>query len=395
LSLALPVAAAGSLDLGRAPYYDRTMGRSARIGTALTRLVAVAGPVLLGLLVALYVGRPSIYFLATGIALAAAILACDTWIVARRRWITAGFALAAQIALLIFVGTYAASPLPAPTPISEPLPQASPPDGMAIYALPTGVNHRTAAFAYRGGSPWDKRDSVSTAVLVRHPLGDLLIDTGIGKKIAEQVVEFPFLFRLGTELVPLQAAADQLDAGGYDRRRLRYILLTHAHWDHVSGVPDFPGVPVLVTEAEHRFIEAGGWATANARSMSAEFQEYAFDGGPYMDFAQSRDLYGDGSIVIVPAPGHTPGSVVVFVALPSGARYALVGDLVWQLEGLRDREERPWFESRTLGEDTAVLRQSLLRMSAIATRYPQVIIVPSHDPRGYASIPKWPGSATR
>jgi hypothetical protein len=39
--------------------------------------------------------------------------------------------------------------------------RASPPGGMAMYALPTGVNHRTAAFAYRGGSPWDKRDSVS------------------------------------------------------------------------------------------------------------------------------------------------------------------------------------------------------------------------------------------
>jgi len=34
--------------------------------------------------------------------------------------------------------------------------------------------------------------------------------------------------------------------------------------------------------------------------MNAVFQEYAFDGGPYMGFTQSRDLYGDGSIVIVP-----------------------------------------------------------------------------------------------
>jgi len=47
----------------------------------------------------------------------------------------------------------------------------------------------------------------------------------------------------------------------------------------------------------------------------------------YMGLTQSRDLYGDGSIVIVPAPGHTPGSVVVFVTLPGGARYAFVGDL--------------------------------------------------------------------
>jgi len=366
-----------------------------KVSVAVLRLVAIAGPILLSLLTALYIGRPSPYFLVTGITLAVAILACDGWIIARRHWITGSFALRTQIGLLIFVGTYTASPLPALSPISDPLPQASPPNGMAIYALPTGLNHRTAAFAYRGGSPWDKRDSVSTAVLVRHPQGDLLIDTGLGRTIAEQMREFPLLFRLGTDLVRLQAAVDQLDAAGYDQRQLRYILLTHAHWDHISGVPDFPGVPVLVTAAEHRFIDEGGWATAHARTMNAVFQEYAFDGAPYMGFDQSRDLYGDGSVVIVPAPGHTPGSVVVFVTLSGGVRYAFVGDLVWQLEGLVEREERPWFEARTLGENPLLLRQTLLRMSAIATRYAQITIVPSHDPRGYASILEWSRSTTR
>jgi glyoxylase-like metal-dependent hydrolase (beta-lactamase superfamily II) len=114
-----------------------------------------------------------------------------------------------------------------------------------------------------------------------------------------------------------------------------------------------------------------------------------------MGFTQSRDLYGDGSIVIVPAPGHMPGSVMVFVTLSGGARYAFVRDLVWQLEWLLEREERPWFEARTLGENSVLLRQSLLRMSAIATRYPQIAIVPSHDPRGYASILEWSRSTTR
>ena len=111
------------------------MGRLSKVGAAFLRLVAVAGPVLLGLLTALYIGRPSHYFLATGIILAIAILACDCWIIARRHWVTGALALGAQIAFLIFVGTYTASPLPAPSPISDPLPQASPPDGMAIYAM--------------------------------------------------------------------------------------------------------------------------------------------------------------------------------------------------------------------------------------------------------------------
>jgi len=86
---------------------------------------------------------------------------------------------------------------------------------------------------------------------------------------------------------------------------------------------------------------------------------------------------------------------VVFVTLPGGARYAFVGDLVWQLEGILEREERPWATSRTIDHDPVALRESLLRISAIATRYPQITIVPSHDARGYASIPQWSRSARR
>jgi glyoxylase-like metal-dependent hydrolase (beta-lactamase superfamily II) len=365
-----------------------------KASVAFLRVFAVASPALLGFVTALYAGRPSPYFLATGIALAVAILACDGWIIARRHWITGGLALTSQIAFLLFVGSYAASPLPTAKPLSEPLPSASPPVGMAIYVLPTGIGHRTSAFAYRGGSPWEKWDSVLNAVLVRHPRGDVLIDTGLGRMISSQMKQMPAFFRLGLDLVQSRPAADQLDAGGYDRKHLRYILLTHSHWDHVSGVPDFPGVPVLVTPAEHRFIDDGGTPTAIARSVnSSSFQDYAFDGGPYLGFDQSHDLYGDGSIVIVPAPGHTPGSIIVFVTLPSGARYAFVGDLVWQREGLVEREERPWLESKVLGEDPVAVQQSLLRVSAIAARYPQITIVPAHDARGYAGIPEWSRSA--
>ena len=306
-----------------------------------------------------------------------------TW----RAWLGSVLAIV-LVAGGLFWWSFTAAPLPAPAPYDGPLPPASPPPAMALYQLPAGVIHRTAAFAYRGGSFRDRRDFAMAGALVRHPRGDVLIDTGFGRKIEEQIRLMPFLFRVISDYELLEPAAAQLDAAGYDRKHLRAILLTHAHWDHVSGIADFPGVPVLVTAAERRFVAEGGMVTAVARSLGdVPYEEYAFASGPYLGFPESHDVYGDGAIVVVPAPGHTPGSVIVFVALPSGRRYAFVGDLVWQREGITEREEKPWLQRTLADHDAARLREQLLHVAAIVARFPEIAVVPAHDARAFADLP--------
>jgi N-acyl homoserine lactone hydrolase len=189
------------------------------------------------------------------------------------------------VTIVLFRRAFSFSPLAASAPFAGDLPSASPPPRMAVYQLPTGVTHRSAAFAYRGGSFFDKRDFAMTAVLVKHPRGDLLIDTGLGSEIDTQFRTMPFWFRAMTRYTRARSAAEQLAAAGYDGRSLRAILLTHAHWDHVSGISEFPGTPVWVTAEERRFIAEGGWLTAIARSFSnARYEEYRFEGGSYLGF---------------------------------------------------------------------------------------------------------------
>ena len=297
-------------------------------------------------------------------------------------------AAAVLVPLALLLRTFSPSPLPKPDPYTGPLPSATPPKELAVYSLVAGVNHRVAAFGYRGGSLFERREFSMAGALVKHPKGDLLIDTGFGRKIDEQFRALPFTVRAITFYSLWRPAADQLRDIGYDQKSLRAILLTHSHWDHVSGLPDFPGVPVWVTPQEHEFIRKSGDMDFCRLFTGIRYEEYGFEGGPYLGFPTSHDVYGDGSVVVVPAFGHTPGSVIIFVTLPSGTRYAFVGDVVWQLEGIAQREERPWITRRRADTDAEANRENLLRMIALKERLPELIIVPAHDMRAFAEMPR-------
>jgi glyoxylase-like metal-dependent hydrolase (beta-lactamase superfamily II) len=293
--------------------------------------------------------------------------------------------------LALVLHTFSPAPLPIPKPFAGPLPPgATPPKEMAVYSLVAGVNHRVAAFGYRGGSLFERRDFAMAGALVKHPKGDLLIDTGFGRDIAGQFRTLPLTVRAVTFYSLHRPAADQLRDAGYDPLSLGAILLTHSHWDHVSGLPDFPGVPVWVTPQEHEFLKKSEEMNFCRLYNGIKYEEYGFEGGPYLGFPASHDVYGDGSIVVVPAFGHTPGSVIIFVTLPGGTRYAFVGDVVWQLEGITERETRPWITRRKADTDAEANSENLLRLVALKERLPDLIIVPAHDLRAFAQMPKLP-----
>jgi glyoxylase-like metal-dependent hydrolase (beta-lactamase superfamily II) len=67
---------------------------------------------------------------------------------------------------------------------------------------------------------------------------------------------------------------------------------------------------VWVTPQEREFIRKGGHGQFGKPFAGTRYDEYGFEGSPYLGFPESHDVYGDGSIVVVPAPGHTPGSVI-------------------------------------------------------------------------------------
>lgn len=75
---------------------------------------------------------------------------------------------------------------------------------------------------------------------------------------------------------------------------------------------------------------------------------------------------GDGSGVVTLAGGHTTGSVLVFVTLPSGKRYAFIGDLTWQLDGIQLPAERPLLLRKMADSDPEQVRRGLFKGVALA-----------------------------
>lgn len=231
-----------------------------------------------------------------------------------------------------------------------------------------------------------------TSVLVQHPKGNLLIDAGAGRNVDAHVKVLPALQRAPYEKgMPV---VGQLAAMGLRPADLAGVIPTHAHWDHISGVQDLPGVPLMVSTQAKAFIDAGTEDTKVLHGLGKlDFQLYEFEGGPYLGFSRSHDVWGDGSVVIVPAPGHTPDSVVVFVNLPSGMRLAFVGDMAFQMEGLDLPAEKPWMLRRVIGERDEEIQHEIALIRSARSRYPQLHAIPAHDGAAFGAIPVAPASA--
>lgn len=297
--------------------------------------------------------------------------------------------IAVVLGLGLLANSLTAERLPVSESFAYALPEAKPPQGMKLSAVMAGKMFSQAAFAYRGGGLTDKRVFGMGGILVQHPQGTLLFDTGFGSKVDEDFRTIPLLMQLTSKYEKERTVAAQLKASGIEPASLKAIVLTHAHWDHVSGIVDLPGVPVWITRAEHDFVQNSGKpAVRLMKSYGAlPYRDYDFPQGPYLGFGSSYDVFGDGSVVLVPAPGHTPGSIIAFIATPDGKRYALVGDTVWQTEGIEIPAQRPFLARDMVDWDAAQVRGVIVHLHALQQAFPALVMVPAHDRRVWELLP--------
>ena len=163
-------------------------------------------------------------------------------------------------------------------------------------------------------------DLVVPCYLIVHPKGTLLWDAGV---IADSAfhgsgpVTQSFDTDTATSLRPL---LPQLASLGYPARSITYIAFSHLHFDHLANANAFAGSTWLVHAAERDAMFAASAQEQAAYSQLRHSKTVILTDRDY-------DVFGDGSVVIKYAPGHTPGHQVLALQLPRTGPVLIAGDL--------------------------------------------------------------------
>ena len=261
----------------------------------------------------------------------------------------------------------------------------------------TGGTETLEGFVYSGGSFTKKATISYVGVLLRHGDDSILFDTGLGSQIGTQYdADMPWwmrpFFKYDSKASPVrdQLAADEL-------KKIKFIVLSHAHWDHASGVSDFPNLDIWLTAPELQFVHdspgsvGGAWAS-QVGSATIHWKIINFESHAYEGFTSSHDVFGDGSVVLVPLYGHTPGSIGMFVTTASGKRFFFCGDAVWNAKAI-DTISPKFLLARLLGDsDQAQTLQVITHLHELKKSDPSLVIVPAHDGELQKSLgfyPRW------
>jgi N-acyl homoserine lactone hydrolase len=304
--------------------------------------------------------------------------------------------------LLLLVALAACSPtLPAAPPHANVAPAPrSPPMDLCWVEYATGTypgNYGTA-----GGSDHLHWDVTFSGLLIRHPQGDLLLDTGnsthfsdeLGTSGAFSSLLQRFLQGGGTVVA---TAPEALRRAGEEPSLLRGIVLSHIHADHAGGVMDLPKTPVVLSPEEVAFIERekdkGGFdvVRAHAIEIAGRKKPIQWKPTPYENFDLSADYYGDGSVVFVPLSGHTPGSIGTFVNRSPHERFFHIGDAVNTLEALEKRRGKSIVIQIT-DHDGAQADAVVAKLNQLHEQDPALVFLPAHDRKAWRRAFGAPGA---
>ena len=246
-----------------------------------------------------------------------------------------------------------------------------------LYALDGGLTQFEEADVFSDTGEYTGRSiSLPTPVyLVQHGEQWLVWDTGNGDRLAELPEgEEKFGGRF-TQPTTLRSQLAQL---GLEPDDIDYVALSHLHQDHTGNIGLFPHSTFLIfaEEMEYAFGDPtpfGVELAPIAPLREARVEELVLD----------RDVFGDGTVRVLRAPGHTPGSAMLLVDLPATGPVLISGDL---------------FHTRENYEKTLVPVVNTSRAETLASsdRFARIVantgarVIIQHAPEDFESMPAFP-----
>jgi glyoxylase-like metal-dependent hydrolase (beta-lactamase superfamily II) len=253
-----------------------------------------------------------------------------------------------------------------------------------LYAMDCGHTAFTDIdmFADDGSLAGQARDLIVPCYLIRHPDGDLIWDTGLPEAIGDMPngISPPGFPAHMTVPVKLTAQLAQLNLTPAD---IEFVSFSHMHSDHTGNGNLFAHSTWIADVDERtRMFDAAH------RADPTDFNNYN-----QLENAETRliegdadfDVFGDGSVTIVQAPGHTPGHTVLLVRLPNAGPILLTGDM-WHLAESRERRTVPRFNT-----DRAQTLASMDKVERIASET-GARVIRQHVPEDFTSLPAFPAA---
>jgi N-acyl homoserine lactone hydrolase len=256
------------------------------------------------------------------------------------------------------------------------------PPAVQLYAIDCG--RATFAdvdmFADDGSLTGQSRALVDPCYLIRHPNGDLIWDTGLPESIADmpdgwRPEGFPAHFQVPVKLT------DQLTQLGLSPADIEFVSFSHMHSDHTGNGNLFTASTWIVDADERaRMFDAEHRADAQAFNNYNQLENAETQ---LIEGDAEHDVFGDGSVRIIQAPGHTPGHTVLLVQLPHSGAVLLTGDM-WHLAESRQQRLVPRFNT-----DRAQTLASMDKVEELA-RENEALVVRQHVQEDFDALPRFP-----
>ncbi|WP_341676288.1 N-acyl homoserine lactonase family protein [Niveibacterium sp. SC-1] len=254
---------------------------------------------------------------------------------------------------------------------------AEPVSSVRLYALDCGRVHFNDGGIFSDTGEYDGKplDLAAPCFVIRHPKGTLLWDTGLGDALAKNK---DGVDNNGIHLAVPVTLASQLERIGLAPADINVVGFSHFHFDHTGNAALFTGATWLINKAELDFALSEPTPFGVSTEAIAGYKNVKVQNveGDY-------DVFGDGSVRLLKAPGHTPGHAVLMLRLAKSGVVILSGDLA-HTHANYDQRRVPAFNF-----NRADSLASLDRVHAIAKRLKARVVI-QHDPKDFAALPHFP-----